>query len=81
MELDIYKIDGTPSGEKIKLPKEIFGIEPNQHAIYLSAVAEEGKNPGARKAAVLPGPDPPDLLCGKGVDVFSDLHRECIINR
>lgn len=40
MELDIYKIDGTPSGEKIKLPKEIFGIEPNQHAIYLSAVAE-----------------------------------------
>jgi large subunit ribosomal protein L4 len=40
VELDIYKIDGTPSGEKIKLPKEIFGIEPNQHAIYLSAVAE-----------------------------------------
>ena len=40
MELDVYKIDGTPSGEKMKLPKEIFGIEPNQHAIYLSAVSE-----------------------------------------
>jgi large subunit ribosomal protein L4 len=44
VELDVFKIDGTPSGEKIKLPKEIFGVEPNQHAIYLSAVAEMAHN-------------------------------------
>jgi len=36
MELDIYKIDGKAAGKKIDLPKEIFGIEPNDHAIYLA---------------------------------------------
>jgi large subunit ribosomal protein L4 len=34
MELDVYKKDGTKSGEKVKLSEEIFGIEPSQHAIY-----------------------------------------------
>ncbi len=34
MELEVYKIDGTASGEKITLPDEIFGIEPHAHAIY-----------------------------------------------
>jgi large subunit ribosomal protein L4 len=34
MELEVYKIDGTTSGEKIALPDEIFGIEPHAHAIY-----------------------------------------------
>jgi large subunit ribosomal protein L4 len=34
MELDVYKIDGTKTGETVKLPDEIFGIEPHQHAIY-----------------------------------------------
>jgi large subunit ribosomal protein L4 len=36
MKLDIYKTDGKSSGKKIDLPKEIFGIVPNDHAIYLS---------------------------------------------
>jgi large subunit ribosomal protein L4 len=36
MTLDIYKIDGTASGEKLELADDIFGIEPNEHAIYLS---------------------------------------------
>lgn len=36
MTLDIYKIDGTLSGEKLNLADDIFGIEPNDHAIYLS---------------------------------------------
>src|SRR4030042_6210353 len=36
MELDIYKIDGNAAGEKINLPEEIFGIEPNDHVIYLA---------------------------------------------
>ncbi len=36
MTLDIYKIDGTLSGEKLNLADDVFGIEPNDHAIYLS---------------------------------------------
>jgi len=39
MTLDIYKIDGTVTGEKLDLAEDIFGIEPNDHAIYLSVKA------------------------------------------
>jgi large subunit ribosomal protein L4 len=39
MKLDIYNIDGKASGKKIDLPKDIFGVEPNDHAIYLSVKA------------------------------------------
>lgn len=35
MELSVYKIDGTESGKKVTLDQGIFGIEPNDHAIYL----------------------------------------------
>ena len=35
MELSVYKIDGTESGKKVALDPGIFGIEPNDHAIYL----------------------------------------------
>lgn len=35
MELSVYKIDGKESGKKINLDDTIFGIEPNDHAIYL----------------------------------------------
>lgn len=35
MELSVYKIDGTESGKKITLDAGVFGIEPNDHAIYL----------------------------------------------
>jgi large subunit ribosomal protein L4 len=34
MELEVYKKDGTKSGEKVKLMDEIFGVEPNPHLIY-----------------------------------------------
>lgn len=37
MELSVYKIDGTPSGKKVKLNPEVFGIEPNDHVLYLAA--------------------------------------------
>ncbi|HSR17027.1 MAG TPA: 50S ribosomal protein L4 [Ignavibacteriaceae bacterium] len=36
MKLDIYKTDGSVSGEKIDLSEEIFAVEPNDHAIYLT---------------------------------------------
>jgi large subunit ribosomal protein L4 len=34
MELEVYKKDGTKSGEKVTLAPEIFEIKPNDHAIY-----------------------------------------------
>jgi large subunit ribosomal protein L4 len=36
MILDVFKIDGSKSGDKIDLSDSIFAIEPNDHAIYLS---------------------------------------------
>src|SRR5579872_3850542 len=36
MKVDIYKKDGSPSGSKIELPKDIFEVEPNDHAIWLA---------------------------------------------
>ena len=38
MELPVLKIDGTPSGKKVVLDEKVFGIEPNDHAIYLDVV-------------------------------------------
>ena len=35
MKLDVLKIDGTASGKQAELDDAIFGIEPNDHAIYL----------------------------------------------
>jgi large subunit ribosomal protein L4 len=35
MELEVMNISGESTGKKVKLNKEIFGIEPNDHAIYL----------------------------------------------
>jgi large subunit ribosomal protein L4 len=34
MELDVYRKDGTKSGEKVKLSADIFAIEPNEDAIF-----------------------------------------------
>ena len=38
MKLSVLKIDGTPSGKQVELDERIFGIEPNDHAIYLDVV-------------------------------------------
>jgi large subunit ribosomal protein L4 len=35
MELAVVNIDGKETGRKVKLNDSIFGIEPNDHAIYL----------------------------------------------
>ena len=35
MELEIYNISGQKTSKKAKLDDEIFGFEPNDHAIYL----------------------------------------------
>ena len=35
MELEIYNISGQKTTKKVKLDDNVFGIEPNDHAIYL----------------------------------------------
>jgi len=40
VKLDVYKIDGSTTGEQIALPKGVFEIEPNDHAIWLAVKAE-----------------------------------------
>jgi large subunit ribosomal protein L4 len=36
MQVDILNIKGAKTGRSIELPEEIFGIEPNNHVIYLA---------------------------------------------
>ena len=35
MEIIVYNSKGEDTGKKVTLPETIFGIEPNEHAIYL----------------------------------------------
>ncbi|MBT3174742.1 MAG: 50S ribosomal protein L4 [Lentimicrobiaceae bacterium] len=37
MELVVHKVNGEATSRKVKLDDSIFGIEPNDHAIYLDA--------------------------------------------
>ncbi len=36
MQVDVYKKDGSLTGEKIDLPEGVFGVEPNDHVMWLS---------------------------------------------
>src|SRR4030081_21484 len=36
MQADVLNIEGKKTGRTIELPEEIFGIEPNNHVIYLA---------------------------------------------
>src|SRR5947209_2204458 len=36
MQLKVLNITGKETGRTVELPEEIFGIEPNNHAIYLA---------------------------------------------
>ena len=38
MELAVLKIDGTQSGKTVTLDEKVFGITPNDHAIYLDVL-------------------------------------------
>ncbi len=35
MELKVLSINGSETGKSVQLPSEIFGVAPNDHAIYL----------------------------------------------
>ena len=36
MQVDVLNIKGQKTGRTVELPQEIFGIEPNDHVIYLA---------------------------------------------
>ncbi len=36
MQIDVLDIKGQKTGRTVELPEEIFGIEPNDHVIYLA---------------------------------------------
>lgn len=51
MELSIFNISGKESGRNVKLNDGIFGIEPNDHAIYLDVKQHlANKRQGTHKA-------------------------------
>lgn len=71
MNLDIYKIDGKSSGKKIKLDDKIFGIQPNDHAIYLTVKAflanqRQGTHKAKERAEVRGGGKKPWRQKGRG---------------
>ncbi|MEI8074214.1 MAG: 50S ribosomal protein L4 [Bacteroidota bacterium] len=36
MQIDVLNIKGQKTGRTVELPEEVFGIEPNDHVIYLA---------------------------------------------
>ena len=35
MQLSVYNLQGKATSQSVTLPTEVFGVEPNDHAIYL----------------------------------------------
>ncbi|HQY10786.1 MAG: 50S ribosomal protein L4 [Ferruginibacter sp.] len=42
MQVDVLNTEGKKTGRTVELPEEIFGIEPNDHAIYLAVKQYQG---------------------------------------
>jgi large subunit ribosomal protein L4 len=36
MKLEVLNIQGEKTGREVELPEDIFGVEPNEHAVYLA---------------------------------------------
>ena len=71
MTLEIYKTDGKPSGKKVELDDAIFGIQPNDHSIYLSVKAflanqRQGTHKAKERAEVRGGGKKPWRQKGRG---------------
>lgn len=42
MKIDLFNISGKKEGGSIKVSKDVFGIEPNEHCVYLAVKSEMG---------------------------------------
>lgn len=72
MEIEVYKKDGKPSGNKIALPENVFGVAPNKHAVYLAvkslqANARQGTHDTKTRSMVSGGGKKPWKQKGRGV--------------
>jgi large subunit ribosomal protein L4 len=36
MKLEVFNIKGEKTGKEVELPQEVFGVEPNEHVVYLA---------------------------------------------
>ena len=51
MKLDVLSVDGAKTGRQVDLPDHIFGIEPNEHVLYLAVKQHlANKRQGTHKA-------------------------------
>ena len=51
MKLEVINIQGQKTGREVNLPDDIFGIEPNEHAVYLAVKQHmANKRQGTHKA-------------------------------
>lgn len=71
MELNVYKIDGTKTDEKVTLNPAVFEIEPNEHVVYLAVKAylanqRQGTHSTKNRAAVSGGGRKPFRQKGTG---------------
>lgn len=71
MKLEVYKTNGKTAGEQIELADDIFGIEPNDHAIYLSVKAylanqRQGTHKAKERSEVRGGGRKPFKQKGRG---------------
>lgn len=71
MKVDILKIDGSSSGKKCELRDDIFGIEPNDHVLYLSvksylANQRQGTHKSKERSEVRGGGKKPWRQKGRG---------------
>lgn len=71
MKLEVYKQDGTKSGETIELSKDIFEIEPNDHVLYLAVKAylanqRQGTHKAKERSEVRGGGKKPWKQKGRG---------------
>ena len=71
MDYKLYNITGTETSSKLKLNKDVFGIEPNKHSIYLAVKSElasnrQGTNSSKTRAEVRGGGAKPWKQKGTG---------------
>jgi len=51
MKAEVYGINGQSTGRSVELPDGIFGVEPNEHAVYLTVKAiQANMRQGTHKA-------------------------------
>ena len=71
MEYKLYNIDGSETSNKLKLDKNVFGIKPNSHCVYLTVKSElasmrQGTNSSKTRAEVSGGGAKPWRQKGTG---------------